>query len=100
PRITRKEIDISLLAGRMSVDEAARTVNWRRREGAHPDDGVRYTTVGRLRAAGFRVEASPSALIPGHVSVTLGGEGNWTEDVKAKFDACFTDTTWKEGRDD
>lgn len=95
PRLGRKEDDISLLAGHMPIDDAARTVNWRRTEGAHPDDGVRYATVGGLRAAGFRVEASPSALIPNHVSVTLSGEGDWTEEVRANFDACFTGTIWK-----
>jgi hypothetical protein len=100
PRAARKETDISLLAGRMSVDEAARSVNPRRTEGAHPSDGVRYTTVRTLRAAGFQVEASPSALIPGHVSVTLGSEGDWTDDVRAKLDACFTETTWKEEHDE
>jgi|SwirhisoilCB1_FD_contig_31_5709438_length_898_multi_11_in_0_out_0_1 hypothetical protein len=91
-----KETEISLLAGRIELDEAARMVNRRRREGAHPGDGVRYTTVGRLLAAGFSPTLTPSKLLPNHVSVALGGEENWTETVCARFDGCFTETAWKE----
>jgi hypothetical protein len=93
-----KETAISPLRGRLTVDEAARAVNRHRspREGAHPDDGVRYAKVGDLRRAGVRAALSPTRLIPGHVSATLDGEARWTDDVRTGFDACFTETVWKE----
>lgn len=90
-----KETEISLMAGRLSVDDAARAVS-RGRRSAYPDDGVRYTTAGRLRAGGFKVTSTPSRLIPNHVSTALVGEKDWTESVCAEFDACFTETLWKE----
>jgi len=52
-----------------------------------PWDAVRYTTVGRLRDAGFRVESTPSRMIPNHVSVQY--DGDWTDDVAKRFDDCF-----------
>jgi len=91
-----KEREISLMAGRMGLDDAARTVNRHRREGAHPDDGVRYTTVGLLRAAGFRPAHTPSRLMSNHVSVSLAGEEDWTDAVGVRFDQCFTEIIWKE----
>ena len=91
-----KETRISLVAGRLSVDDVARKVNRHRTEGAMPGDGARYVRVGVLRDAGFLVEASPSRLIPDHVSVGLAGEGDWTEDVSARLDGCFSETMWKE----
>lgn len=91
-----KETKVSIVAGRLSVDDVARKVNRHRTEGAHPADGARYTRVSTLRAAGFRVEVAPTRLMPEHMTVTLDGEGDWTDDVSAKFDACFSETVWKE----
>jgi hypothetical protein len=91
-----KETAISLIRGRLSVDEVFRVVN-RGTDKAYDDDGARYTTVGELRAAGFRVGATPSRLIPGHVSVTLDDETAWTDDVCVTFSACFTEPAWKGG---
>lgn len=91
-----KETRISLVRGRLSVDDVARKVNRHRTEGAMPGDGVRYVKAGVLHDAGFQAEASPSRLIPDHVSVGLAGEGDWTEDVSAGFDECFIEAIWKE----
>src|SRR5829696_1257667 len=80
------EQDVSLLAGRLTTREAAMAVRHGRRE-FFPWDAVRYTTVGRLRDAGFRVESTPSRMIPNHVSVQY--DGDWTDDVAKRFDDCF-----------
>lgn len=91
-----QESDISLIAGRKTADEAARLVN-PRRLGAGPGEGVRYAQVGRLRReAGLRIERTPAPLNPDHVSATLDGDREWTDEVSARFDACFTEPDWKE----
>ncbi|WP_182881353.1 hypothetical protein [Microbispora sp. H10949] len=90
--------ELSLLSGKKTPDEAAMAVNHRRAQGAIPGEGVRYALVGKLRAAGFRVWASPTRRIPGHVSVALVDDARlWTNDERDRFDACFESTSWKEG---
>lgn len=89
------------MRGRLTVDEIAVLINPRRPTAeAFDDEGVRYTTVGRLRAAGFRVEHTPSKRVPDHVSVTtLDLRARWTDDESERFTACFTNATYKkEGR--
>ncbi len=86
-----------MLAGRLSPDEAARIVS--RRPGAVSGEGVRYTTVGRLRMAGFEVKATPTRRIKEHMSVIMEGSQPWTDAVAARFDSCFEgDPVWKEGK--
>jgi len=80
------ERDVSLLAGRLTVREAAMAVRHGRRE-FFPWDAVRYTTVGCLRDAGFLVQSTPSRMIPNHISVEY--DGHWTDDVVKRFDHCF-----------
>ena len=85
------ETDVSLIRGRLSVREATTLI---RRQGEHYEvtdrDRVRYTTAGRLRAAGFVVRATPSRRIPGHVSAELQDpEGVWDNSARSRFDECF-----------
>jgi hypothetical protein len=101
-RPTWGQVELSLIRGRRSVDEAAKSVNRKRSTGAFPGEGVRYVTAGRLREAGFRVWHSPTAFNPNHVSVaTMDPDGVWTDDDKKRFVACFDaldESEWKEGR--
>jgi hypothetical protein len=87
----RHERDVSLLAGRLTAREAAMAVRHGRREYFPSKDVVRYTTVGRLRDAGFVVRSTPSPMITNHVSVEY--DGDWTDDVAndaaKRFDDCF-----------
>lgn len=89
---------LSLIRGRLSTQSAAQYV--RRTKWAYRGDGVRYTTVGALREAGFRVKATPSRRNPIHVSVCY--ETEWTDDVTSAFNACFDDIgdTWTGGESD
>jgi hypothetical protein len=50
---------------------------------------ARYTSVKALRQAGFRVWHSPTALMKDHVSVQP--EGEWSDAVCDRLEACFTD---------
>lgn len=96
------QTDISMMRGRRTVDEMARSVNRKRSDGAVPGEGVRRVLAGRLRDAGLLVHHTPRPLNPAHVSVLrLDGSGEWTEDDKRRFEACFEaadDCDWKEGR--
>lgn len=78
------ERDVSILAGRLTRRQAALAV---RQEFLAWRDVVRYTTVGRLSNAGFRVRSTPSRMIPNHISVEY--DGDWTDDVAKRFDDCF-----------
>jgi hypothetical protein len=79
---------ISMIAGRVAPGDAHRYVGLQApREG----DGVRWTTVGILRKAGFRVQRKPSAANPNHVRITPAGETVWTERHAEFFDGCFTE---------
>lgn len=82
PRSSEK--DLSLLAGRLTPVAAATAVTG----GAAPGSFARYTTVGKLRRAGFTVLHTPSRKLQNHVSVEYSGE--WDDDVDTRFDACFT----------
>jgi hypothetical protein len=82
------ERDVSVLAGHLTRRQAALAV---RQEFVAWRDIVRYTTVERLRNAGFRVRSTPSRMIPNHVSVEY--DGDWTDDVAKRFDDCFGQPT-------
>jgi len=96
PRVGLEQ-DISLIAGRRSVEEAARLVS-RGRRGAAVGDGVRYSTAGAVRGAGFRVKRTPTLLNPNHVSATLKRGEVWSKDVSTLFDECWTEPEWKESQ--
>lgn len=76
--------EISVLRGIWGVKEAAEMV---RRQSVDEDDGVRYTTVARLKEAGFSVRATPTRRNPRHGSVEYSGP--WDEDTCNRFDACW-----------
>jgi hypothetical protein len=75
---------VSVIRGRLSVDEATRLV---RRRGTRPGDAVRYGRVGSLRGAGFAVLRDPVLLNPEHCLVEYPDE--WDEHVASAFDGCF-----------
>ena len=77
---------LSLLRGALTANEAAGYVR-RHVNAAYDDDRVRYTYVGRLRAAGFEVVAAPSKRIAIQVSVSRGA--GWSDQARADFNACF-----------
>ncbi|MFE5309754.1 hypothetical protein [Isoptericola sp. NPDC056605] len=64
------ELDISMLRGRRSVEEAARAVL---RRPPKPTSCVRYFRVVRLLSTGYLAFSSPSASNPDHVSIVIGG---------------------------
>jgi hypothetical protein len=97
----RVETDVSLLA---AADWTLTEVSTYIRRGRPPAladlkrAGLRRTTAGGLRRAGFVVIHTPGALVAGpHVSVTWPGaapferqDEYWPLGVAEKFDACFT----------
>lgn len=100
PRIDR-EVGLSLLVGRVDVEEAARYVLL----GQPPTRGqlsravVRLTTAGRLRKAGFAVIHTPGRVKPGkHATVVWPDddpltrpEVPWPADVSEAFNSCFNE---------
>jgi predicted fused transcriptional regulator/phosphomethylpyrimidine kinase len=85
---------VSLIMGRVTAEEASLLVRGRP-SFDKASDRVRYTSVVRLRAAGFRVRHTPSQRNPRHVSVSR--PGIWSSDVCGAFDMCFDDGD--QGRD-
>ena len=86
------ETEISMILGEVDASAAAILVTRSFSLGAIR----RVTTVGRLRAAGFRVVHSPTKSNRLHVSVfpprTEGGEcAEWGDEVANRFNACFTE---------
>jgi hypothetical protein len=79
------ERSMSLLLGRFTPETGAATAF--RRPTQPGRDACRYTTAGRLRAAGFTVRHTPTKMVPDHVSVYR--DGDWTAEVARVFDACF-----------
>jgi hypothetical protein len=92
PRL-RLEEDVSLLLGRLTVEQAKSSIS-----GAviRTSDGVRYTTVGALRHAGFVVAHTPTAGNPRHVSARANSV--WTAAHQEAFDAVFSAPTWQDGK--
>lgn len=68
----------------------------RRRIAPSGVDGVRYSTAGRLRQAGFEVCNTPSLRNPDHVSISW--PGSWDAHVCQKFAECFGPVVWHHGR--
>lgn len=84
PRAT--ESDVSVLVGRLTVEEATVFVRGRPPD---PGDGVRYARAGALRKAGFSVTHTPSRSIPVHASVEFPGV--WDHGVESRFDRSFSE---------
>lgn len=83
PSPRQEDFGVSLLLGEMSAEDGAEIV-WQ----IPPPVLARYTTAGRLRAAGFIVEHTPyNPHNPYHVSVRCNGE--WDTGRQHEFDACF-----------
>lgn len=91
PRPDLPELGVSVVLGRLPVDEVARVVAKRP---AVRDDGARYTYVGRLQEAGFTVKRTPTHANPRHVSVLY--RGRWDEEVAERFDGAFGEPIYKE----
>lgn len=85
---------VSMTRGRLSAGQAHSVVGLQApREG----DGVRWTTVGRLRGAGFVVIPDPKQGNPNHVIVSIASGGDWVPDDAERFNQCFTeDPEWLE----
>ena len=101
PRIER-ERDVSMLIGGDWTIEAAcayvsvgQSLSPRKLERA----GLRHTTAGRIRGAGFAVVHTPGAIKDGpHVSIVWPDTNPlerqdipWPDEVSARFDACFNE---------
>ena len=83
---------ISMTRGRVGPAEAHRVVGL---QSPRPGDGVRVTTVGTLRAAGFAVDPRPTQANPNHVVVSLVGGTDWAKQHADLFDECFTEgSSW------
>jgi hypothetical protein len=85
PRL-RESDGLSLLRGALTANEAAGFVRLHVNS-AYDDDTVRYTYVGRLRAAGFEVVATPSKRIA--IQVSVRQRAGWSDQTCAAFNACF-----------
>lgn len=96
-----EEKGLSLTLGRRSVKEMVDLL-YRGRRSAMLHDGVRRTTAGQLRAAGFSVvhDGRDSKSNPNHVSAYLDGDTDWTDDESSLFNDCFSEPIWLEGDDD
>lgn len=92
------EKGLSLTLGEPSVKEMVDLL-YRGRRSASMHDGVRRTTAGRLCAAGFTLTLDGGKRNPNHVSVSLDGDTEWTDDESARFNDCFGDPTWMEEND-
>ncbi|GLX03775.1 hypothetical protein [Microbispora sp. NBRC 16548] len=91
---------VSLMRGKLTVDEAVRCFP-NRRSAAAPGEGVRYATAGTPREALFRVRFTPNSWNLVRVSVeNLDSKRPWTDDDRDRFNACFGDPEWREGDDE
>jgi hypothetical protein len=88
---------LSLIRGHLSIADAAVAVRTSRNTPS-PGSGVRYTTGGRLKLAGFSARHTGNNRNPLHVSVTCVDESHtWTDDDSDRFDGCFDEPVWEEG---
>jgi hypothetical protein len=89
-----EEQELSMLLGMLSP-MAAVTCIIRKRSSVVPTDGVRYTTAGALRSAGFEVASTPEKGNPLHVSVRCPQD--WDDDVAQVFSSCLGAPIWEGG---
>lgn len=85
---------LSLLRGRLTPLDAAQAVRGRK-ELVMGADGVRHTTSGKLRDAGFVVIHTPKKAKLGHVTVSFPSD--WGEDTDNMFDSCFDEPMYVDG---
>lgn len=78
---------ISLIRGSVAASDAHGIVGL---QAPRAGDGVRRTSAGILRVAGFTVEHDPTQANPDHVRVMLP-RGEWTDQHAKQFDGCFTE---------
>ncbi|HEV2755703.1 MAG TPA: hypothetical protein VG318_07985 [Actinomycetota bacterium] len=86
-RPRRGERGVSLIHGRVSRERATQLVCRFRNGVVRPTDAVRYSTVGVLTAAGFRVHRRPTTSFPEHLEVDCGAP--WDDGIAERFDECF-----------
>lgn len=91
---------ISVILGELTVRDVVRLV--RTIKAVRPEDGVRYTTVGKLQATGFLVVHTPTNRISAHVSVSVSVSlsPEWGEDVVDMFDSCWGEPMYVDGGGD
>jgi hypothetical protein len=92
----RSEPGMSTIVGKLTPAEAMSFV--RARQICIGHDGVRHTTVGKLRDAGFVVSHTPNPRNPGHVTVSRAEK--WGEDTVRMFDSCFDEPIYADGGHD
>ncbi|WP_157251141.1 hypothetical protein [Nonomuraea typhae] len=88
------EAAMSLTLGHLDVKQMIDLIV--RRRSPAIGDGVRHTTAGQLRQAGFTVTHDGGKSNPRHVSVSLDAGTEWTEYESAQFDECFSSPIWME----
>lgn len=86
PRADRDKGGLSMIRGRVAAAKAHMIVGM---QAPRPGDGVRHTTAGMLRQAGFIVEHDPTQVNPDHVRVTV--RGDWSIERAKRFEGCFTE---------
>lgn len=102
----RRETAISMLIGEhWTVKDACIYVSAGRTptESRLSRAGLRRTTAGRIRAAGFAVVHTPGLAKEGpHVSIVWPDEDPlerqdvpWPDEISARFDACFNENEVK-----
>jgi len=101
PRADRGELGLSVLIGRLTVEEAARYVLMGQPPPARQlaSAAVRLTTAGDFRRAGFAVVHTPGRVKPGiHATVVWPNtdpircpDGNWNTQVSDLFNMCFNE---------
>jgi hypothetical protein len=96
PRDGKDNDGISMSRGRLSAEQAHSVVGL---QAAREGDGVRWTTVGILRSAGFVVTAKPTQGNPNHVVVSLASGDAWGNQHATRFEECFTEDPQWLGRD-
>ena len=99
PRIDRETAVSMLIGDQWTVEEACTYVYGGRQPSPRKLEraGLRITTAGRLRDAGFAVVHTPGAIKDGpHVSIVWPGDDPleyqavpWPDEASALFDACF-----------
>jgi hypothetical protein len=85
--LRRTEKDLSIVVGFVPVDQLGPKIG-------QPSSGARYSTVGKLREAGFTVLHTPTRENPDHGSVYA--KGDWTPQCGQAFNACFGTPVWVE----
>lgn len=86
-RPRNEESGLSLIWGSVSTETACSLICPFLKGRVRPSDSVRYSTIGTLEDAGFRVYRRPLDYFPHHLEVEFDSE--WTDDVCDRFHKCF-----------